>query len=794
MSLSKRIALSSSVVLLFFLAVVVYFFWSSDMQRRTVERLQSVTRAQFQIVEVSDQLKAYNKKLQVLDALAETRGSESFGFTDREELLQNVTTLAGSLATLRANAGDDLAQQLGGTGAATRAVSDWRQKLDEGKQRFPRATVPPDPLPEGLDAPTIAAVTAGPPDPLTVEHLAEREFAGTLASTAHELIGDLPDLLSGLETDGQLLRGQTQRLNGEIDEQEQRFKRLSFSLFVVAVAVSLMLVFWLLRYTRRSLNALRAGTREWGEGHLDYRIDLKGRDELGELAHAFNAMAARLSSAMAQAQKERERADDANHAKSAFLANLSHELRTPMNAIIGYSEMLLETLEDGETLDPDEAQSDLGKIRSSGKHLLALINDVLDLAKVESGKMQLFYETVDGTAVLGEVEHTVKPLVARQQNQLRFDVQLRPAQVRIDVTKFRQILLNLLSNAAKFTRNGTITVTARRVRGSSNGSDVLTVSVSDTGIGMNEQQLAKVFEEFTQAEASTSKEYGGTGLGLAICKKFAQLMGGDIEVVSTPGKGSIFTFRAPAQGDGAATDAPALVDPTPLPGRAAVSVLIIDDDEASRELAKRILEKQGYGVLTADGGANGLAMAIEHLPDLIVLDVLMPGMDGWQVLQALHAESATAGIPVVMQSMLSERELGLSLGADDYLTKPIDRARLNEAIRKFLPNTKPDMSILIIEEDGAIGARFGEALTQNNWQFHSTADIGAASRKLAEHDYGVVLIGKHDDLSGVGAFMQRLASPGEPPILLIGSEEMQQANADHLIGFIKERAATTAAT
>jgi CheY-like chemotaxis protein/anti-sigma regulatory factor (Ser/Thr protein kinase) len=376
----------------------------------------------------------------------------------------------------------------------------------------------------------------------------------------------------------------------------------------------------------------------------------------------------------------------------------------------------------------------------------------------------------------------VRPLIAKRDNKLELVTELEHSDIHIDVTKFRQILLNLLSNAAKFTSKGTITVTTRRLRQS--GKDLLSVAVSDTGIGMTDAQLAKVFDEFSQAEASTSKEYGGTGLGLAICKKFARLMGGDIIVESRPGAGTTFTFTAPIE----APPGQELPAPVAAGEPAPVTVLVVDDDESSRELSKRILQREGYNVITADNGITGLSLAREHLPGVIVLDVVMPGMDGWQVLRALAEDQSTAAIPVVMQSMLSQEELGEALGADEFLTKPVDRARLTEAIRKLMPHGTPEAPILIVEQGTRLVDKLREALGENQWHYEATEDLAFADRVIGERTFSAVLIGFHSDTPALGAFMRRVSRPGLAPMLLMDSVAMERNNAEHLVGFIREQA------
>ena len=249
-----------------------------------------------------------------------------------------------------------------------------------------------------------------------------------------------------------------------------------------------------------------------------------------------------LSKAMAEAERVRTAAEEANRAKSAFLANMSHELRTPMNAIIGYSEMLLEDARDaGQT----ETVNDLEKIRSAGKHLLSLINEILDLSKIEAGKMELYLETIDLLPVIRDIENTIKPLVDKNGNNLVVEHPPTLPAMRADLTKLRQGLFNLLSNACKFTENGLITLSTSIEK--MDGKDWVSFRVTDTGIGMTRDQVDKIFEAFTQADNSTTRKYGGTGLGLTITKKFCEMMGGDISVSSEPGVGSTFTIQLPAQ-------------------------------------------------------------------------------------------------------------------------------------------------------------------------------------------------------------------------------------------------------
>ncbi|MHA7815628.1 MAG: sensor histidine kinase [Pseudohaliea sp.] len=313
--------------------------------------------------------------------------------------------------------------------------------------------------------------------------------------------------------------------------------------FLTSIFLTATVGLVLLRYTNASLKRLKRGTERIGAGDLDYRInDIDDQGELGDLAEAFNTMADKLRIAIEDEQQAREEADEANAAKSIFLANVSHELRTPLNAIIGYSEMLYDELGDPGAVDRESHRADLDKITLSGRQLLALIDDILDLSKIETGKMELHCERFQPEDVLRQVCDGLAPLVREKQNRLALDLAPDLPALNSDATKFRQVLVNLLSNASKFTDGGTITVCARRAE----GPYALAVAVTDTGIGMSEAQQARVFEAFVQAEPDTSAAYGGTGLGLAICRNFCELMGGRISVSSVPGKGSTFTVELPA--------------------------------------------------------------------------------------------------------------------------------------------------------------------------------------------------------------------------------------------------------
>ncbi|CAG7633051.1 Sensor histidine kinase RcsC [Paenibacillus solanacearum] len=412
--------------------------------------------------------------------------------------------------------------------------------------------------------------------------------------------------------------------------------------------------------------------------------------ELRELNDQLEELVKARTQELSQAHDEAVRA---NQIKSQFLANMSHELRTPLNAIIGYSEMLKEEVEE---IGEHGFADDLEKINSAGKHLLSLINDILDLSKIEAGKMDLYMETSDIPHAVSDILTTLNPLVVANRNKLEVDVP--EGSMWTDVTKFRQILFNLLSNACKFTEDGTIRLTA--VYESNGGIDGIRFRVSDTGIGMAAEQMEHLFEAFRQADSSTTRKYGGTGLGLAISQKLCRMMGGDIAVQSESGRGTMFTVWLPVAGD-RQKEAPEPVGEPAMGYEAAQgspTVLVIDDDAAALQLMQRIIGKEEWTVALARSGQEGIRLAKELRPAVICLDVLMPGMDGWSVLTALKNDPELADIPVVMISMMDDKSLGYALGASEFLTKPVYRDRLLSILDKYLP--EPDANtVLVIEDD-----------------------------------------------------------------------------------------------
>jgi signal transduction histidine kinase/CheY-like chemotaxis protein len=370
-------------------------------------------------------------------------------------------------------------------------------------------------------------------------------------------------------------------------------------------------------------------------------------------------------------------AEDANRAKSTFLANMSHELRTPLNAIIGYSEMLEEETNE---LGKVENVKDLQKIQGAGKHLLALINDVLDLSKIEAGRMGLHLETFDISQMIDEMVTTLRPAISKNSNTIQVHVAQELGVMRADITKVRQILFNLLSNASKFTDHGTISVDVDR--STEEDQDWIRFRVTDTGIGITAKQKRNLFQEFAQADVSIARKYGGTGLGLAISYRYVRLMKGRISVESEPSQGSVFTVYLPAKVTTEITEATQTERTNDLPAASFEmksnldTILVIDDDSAVRDLMSRFLTKLGFHVVAAASGEEGVRLAKQVSPLVVTLDVIMPGCDGWAVLNKFKADPELAEIPVIMVTVVDNETMGFELGASNYLIKPVDRDRL----------------------------------------------------------------------------------------------------------------------
>ncbi len=481
-------------------------------------------------------------------------------------------------------------------------------------------------------------------------------------------------------------------------------------------------------------------------------------------------------------QLAKEQAESASRSKSQFLANMSHELRTPMNAIIGYSEMLQEEAEEEGLVGFLE---DLKRIQSAGKHLLGLINDILDLSKIEAGKMELFIETFDLQEMIDDVTITVQPLVLRNNNILEVQSIEKLGTMHADLTKVRQNLFNLISNASKFTENGTVILSLTREI--VDGIDWVILKVSDNGIGMKPDQLEKLFTAFVQADPSTTRSYGGTGLGLAITKKFCEMMGGTIIVESQYGQGSTFTIRLPAT----VVELPAAdQDPVNLQAYQSQSqgrILVIDSDSSVRDLLKRYLTQQGFNVAVAATAKEGLALARRWRPDAVTLDVLMPDMDGWAVLSTLKSENELENIPIIILSIIENRNMGFSLGASEYLTKPIDQSYLADILRKYQLHTERP-SCLVIEDDIATRGLMRTLLEKSGWEAYEAEGGQVALEFIKQKVPDLMLLDLvMPEMDGF-EFIWRLRGHKEwasIPVVVVTGKDLTKQDRQRLEGYVE---------
>ena len=459
--------------------------------------------------------------------------------------------------------------------------------------------------------------------------------------------------------------------------------------------------------------------------------------------------------------------------KSQFVASMSHELRTPLNAIIGLTEMMVNN---ASRFGTEKAAEPLRRVNRAGTHLLGLINQVLDLSKIEAGKLELSPETVNLAPLLEEIIGTARQLAEQNKNRLVLDAQENLGQLTVDPMRLRQILLNLLSNACKFTKQGEVKLRVKRVV---DGRNWIEIAVADTGIGMTPEQQAKLFEEFIQANSSTARQYGGTGLGLAITRKLVRMMGGDVTVTSEPGKGSVFTVRLPASTD------PQARSSTGLDGRrspTADRVLVIDDDATARELIADHLKAEGFSVVTAAGGVEGLKLAKELRPTAITLDVLMPDLDGWSVLTALRQDPELAEIPVIMITIVDEHRRGIALGAAGYLTKPIDRERLRHVIGRFRAPARPTR-VLVVEDDAVQRERMLGWLDGPQWTVREAENGRVALRRIQENKPDVILLDlmmPEMDGFAVVAALQKEAHWQDIPVIVITARDLDAKDRERL--------------
>ncbi|MCR8922741.1 HAMP domain-containing histidine kinase [Dasania sp. GY-MA-18] len=493
MNLRERLTLAIITILVLFSINVGTDSWSNNTRKASIKKLQQAVQGQLEVSSIKQNLDSFYRTVLLHHSLQQTAG-QSISLPEITQALAGIKQLQNDLKKLG---------QFANSTSTDNYQLLWQQfsQLSQYWEDFYRGTA--------------SNAQYFDPDHSTIQY---------------------QQLLSLLQIQKDALIDIAESQNIEMSKTEKVTNRITIVVFFISIILTIGLGVILIRYTNSELNRLKQGAIIIGNGNFDYRIPIKNKDELGAVAESFNIMSAKMKRAMYEVHTAKTQADQANRAKSDFLANISHELRTPLNAIIGYSEMMLEDLQRGE-IDQDEQAKDLVKVLYAGRHLLNQINDVLDFSKIESGNMTIYKEAFNPNQILQEVINTIRPLAKKGENQLFFDNSQTAPNLYSDITKFRQIFFNLLSNACKFTQHGDIHL---QVLYDEAQPERVQFVVSDTGIGMNEEQLSVVFDPFIQADTSTTRRYGGTGLGLALCKQYCELVDAKIHARSEPNKGSQF--------------------------------------------------------------------------------------------------------------------------------------------------------------------------------------------------------------------------------------------------------------
>jgi signal transduction histidine kinase/CheY-like chemotaxis protein len=482
----------------------------------------------------------------------------------------------------------------------------------------------------------------------------------------------------------------------------------------------------------------------------------------------------------------RDEARDASDQKTKFFANMSHELRTPLNAILGYGEMLYEDCED---LGYDDLLPDLKKITSSGSHLLSLINNILDLSKIEAGKMELFITSFEIENMVETIKNISEPLAAKNDNGFVVNFDGAMGSMSQDETKLRQCLTNFLSNGFKFTKNGTVTldVRARSVE----GVEFIDFAVIDTGAGMSAEGVAKVFEEYTQAERSTSANHGGTGLGLPISKKFAEMMGGEVVLTSEEGVGSVFTLSVPRECSEYNEDD---VDSNIINLDADDNlVVLVDDDVAMHDLIKRTISKLNLTLIGATNSEKGMELIREVKPKLILLDVLMPGRDGWSLLKECKTDKELKEIPVIMISQLNQSNLAASLGANDYLTKPIDRSHFVNTVQRLLGAGAKNQKVLVIDDDKDVRELLSRLLKDAGYRPIDARDGKEGLERTKDEPALIILdleMPRMDGFEFLDNYIKDVPEDKRAPVLVFSGKDLTDVQEDLLkervVGLVKK--------
>ena len=481
----------------------------------------------------------------------------------------------------------------------------------------------------------------------------------------------------------------------------------------------------------------------------------------------------------------RDEARDASDQKTKFFANMSHELRTPLNAILGYGEMLYEDCED---LGYDDLLPDLKKITSAGSHLLSLINNILDLSKIEAGKMELFVTGFEIENMIETIKDVSAPLAIKNNNEFKINLDDSIGSMSQDETKLRQCLTNFLSNAFKFTKDGTVTLDILVEK--KDEIEFINFSVTDTGAGMSPEGVAKVFEEYTQAERSTSANYGGTGLGLPISKRFAEMMGGDVNVSSEEGVGSVFSIAVPRE-------CPEINDEIEegiinLDSTENV-VVLVDDDAAMHGLIKRTIAKLNLTLIGATNGEKGMDLIREIKPKLILLDVLMPGRDGWSILKECKLDTELKDIPVIMISQLDKANFAASLGANEYMTKPIDRELFVNTVKRILGSPTKDQKVLVIDDDKDVRDLMNRMLDDIGVRSIEARDGKEGLERTKDKPSLIVLdleMPRMDGFEFLESYVEDCPEDKRAPILVYSGKDITDVQEkllnERVVGFVKK--------